>query len=50
MTFEGSSPSDGKLIGNSLMVERYIVTIKMWVQFPFTTFIYKIFKVHEGIV
>ena len=37
MAFEGSSPSDGNLIGNSLMVERYIVTIKMWVQFPFTT-------------
>lgn len=37
MAFEGSSPSDGKKNGNSLMVERYIVTIKMWVQFPFTT-------------
>ena len=23
--------------GNSLRVERYIVTIKMWVQIPFTT-------------
>lgn len=42
MVFEGSSPSDGifinyNFIGNSLKVERYIVTIKMWVQFPFTT-------------
>ena len=26
-----------KINGNSLMVERYIVTIKMWVRIPFTT-------------
>ena len=42
MAFEGSSPSDviiveNKINGNSLMVERYIVTIKMWVRIPFTT-------------
>lgn len=26
------------------MVERYIVAIKMWVQFPFTTIIYFIYN------
>ena len=42
---KGSTPFSCKKGGNSLMVERYIVTIKMWVQIPFITIFYNILYV-----